>query len=168
VKYPGLLRQLDIDAQDNPAQWDQLYKSTEWNRGDATRGAVLFNNRGCANCHSGSRLIGPDLAGAAQRFSPADLINAIVFPSRDIAPAYRMTTYTLRDGQSHTGLAAFDSADGVILHTGLASTVRLAENEIVGRQPSALSFMPSGLLAGLSSQGLADLHAYLKTLQASR
>jgi putative heme-binding domain-containing protein len=124
--------------------------------------------RGCANCHSGSRLIGPDLAGAAQRFSPADLFNAIVFPSRDVAPPYRMTTYTLRDGQSYTGLVAFDSADGVILHTGLGSTVRLAEGDIVSRQPGAISFMPSGLLAGINSQGLADLYAYLKTLQAPR
>jgi putative membrane-bound dehydrogenase-like protein len=168
VKYPGLLRQLDPEAQDNPAQWDQLYKSTQWNRGDASRGEALFNERGCAVCHSGSRLIGPDLAGAAQRFSPNDLFNAIVFPSRDVAPAYRMTTYQLRDGQSYTGLPAFESADGVIIHTGLGSTMRLAEPDIVGRQPSALSFMPSGLLAGINSQGLADLHAYLKTLQATR
>jgi len=168
VKYPGLLRQLDLDDQDSPAQWDQLYKSTQWNQGNASRGAVLFNDRGCANCHGGARLVGPDLAGAAQRFSPADLFNAIVFPSRDIAPAYRMTTYTLRDGQSYAGLLAFDSADGVIIHTGLGSTMRLAEDDIVSRQPSTLSFMPGGLLAGINSQGLADLYAYLKTLQASR
>jgi putative membrane-bound dehydrogenase-like protein len=165
VKYPGLLRQLDPETPDSPAQWDQLYKSTQWNRGDASRGATLFNDRGCAVCHSGSRLIGPDLAGVAQRFSPADVFNAIAFPSRDIAPAYRMTTYTLRNGQSYTGLVAFDSADGVIIQTGIGSTMRLAEDNIASRQPSALSFMPGGLLAGINSQGLADLYAYLKTLQ---
>jgi putative membrane-bound dehydrogenase-like protein len=46
VKYAGLLRQLDPADQDNPAQWDQLYKNTPWNRGDVTRGAAIFNNRG--------------------------------------------------------------------------------------------------------------------------
>jgi putative membrane-bound dehydrogenase-like protein len=168
VKYAGLLRQLDLDVQDNPAQWDQLYKNTPWTKGDDARGATLFSDRGCAVCHSGSRLIGPDLGGVAQRFSPADLFNAIVFPSRDVAPAYRMIAYQMRDGQSYTGLMAFESADGVIIHTGIGATMRLAENDIVSRQPSALSFMPSGLLAGISPQGLADLHAYLKTLQAPR
>jgi len=168
AKYPGILRQLDSDGQDNPAQWEQLYKAAQWNRGDAARGEVIFNERACATCHSGSRHIGPELNGAAQRFSPADLMNAIVFPSRDVAPAYRMTTFQMRDGQSHTGLVAFESADGVMVHTGLGSTVRLAEGDIISRQPSALSFMPSGLLAGLNPQGLADLYAYLKTLQPSR
>jgi putative membrane-bound dehydrogenase-like protein len=168
VKYPGLLRQLDSDTPDNPAQWDQLYKAAPWTRGDASRGAAIFHERGCALCHSGSRHAGPDLTGAAQRLAPVDLFNAIVFPSRDVAPAYRMTTYHLRDGQSHTGLMAFESADGVIIHTGMGSTLRLAESDIVNRQPSALSFMPSGLLAGLNPQGLADLYAYLKTLQPAR
>jgi len=167
VKYPGLLRQLDPDP-DNPAQWDQLYKNTQWAKGDASRGATLFNDRGCAVCHSGSRHVGPDLAGSAQRLSVTDLFNAIVFPSRDVAPAYRMMTFRLRDGQTHTGLVAFDSADGVIVHTGMGSTVRLAEEDITDRQPSTLSFMPSGLLAGINPQGLADLYAYLKTLQAPR
>ena len=63
---------------------------------------------------------------------------------------------------------AFESADGVIIHTGMGSTMRLAEADIVSRQPSTLSFMPSGLLAGINSQGLADLHAYLKSLQPNR
>jgi putative heme-binding domain-containing protein len=168
AKYPGILRQLDLDDQENQAQWDQLYKSTPWNRGEASRGATLFNERGCGVCHGGSRLIGPDLAGAAQRFSPVDLMNAVVFPSRDVAPAYRMTTFTLRDGQVYNGLVAFESADGVIIQTGLGSTRRIAESDIVSREPGNVSFMPGGLLAGINPQGLADLYAYLQTLQPSR
>ena len=168
VKYPGLLQHLELDGQDNPAQWEQLYKSTLWNRGDATRGASLFTERACATCHTGSKMVGPDLAGAAQRFSPADLFNAIVFPSRDVAPAYRMTTFNLRNGEAYTGLVAFESADGVMIHTGFGSTMRLSEADITSRQPSALSFMPAGLLGGAKPQDLADLYAYLKTLQAGR
>jgi putative membrane-bound dehydrogenase-like protein len=168
AKHPGILRQLDSDDQENQAQWDQLYRSTPWNQGNASRGAALFNERGCGICHGGSRLIGPDLAGAAQRFSPVDLMNAVVFPSRDIAPAYRMTTFALRDGQIYSGLVAFESADGVIIQTGMGSTKRLAEGEIVSRQRSNISFMPTGLLAGINPQRLADLYAYLQTLQPSR
>ena len=168
VKYPGLLQQLELDAQDSPAQWEQLYKSTLWNRGDATRGAALFIERACATCHTGSKMVGPDLAGAAQRFSPADLFNAIVFPSRDVAPAYRMTTFNLRNGDTYNGLVAFESADGVMIHTGMGTTLRLNDADIASRQPGAVSFMPAGLLGGAGSQDLADLYAYLKTLQAVR
>jgi len=168
AKYSGILRQLDSDDQENPAHWEQLYKSVQWNRGDAERGETIFGERGCQTCHSGSRHLGPDLNGAAQRFSPVDLFNSIVFPSRDVAPAYRMTTFRLRDGQTYTGLVAFDSADGVMVHTGIGSTVRLAEDDIASREPSTLSFMPTSLLAGLNPQGMADLYAYMKTLRPSR
>lgn len=168
VRYPGILRQLDADDQENPAQWEPFYKNVPWARGDAARGAAIFTERACQSCHAGARPIGPDLTGVAQRFSVTDLFNTILFPSRDIAPAYRMTTYQMRDGQSVSGLLAFESADGVIVQTGFSSTMRLAESDIVSRQPSALSFMPSGLLNGLQPQGFADLYAYLKTLQPSR
>jgi len=59
----------------------------------------------------------------------------------------------------------FESADGVILQAGAATTVRLADSEIVSRKPSPLSLMPNGLLGGLNPHGLADLYAYLKTIR---
>jgi putative membrane-bound dehydrogenase-like protein len=168
IKYPGVLRQLDAADGENPAAWDRFYKNVPWARGDTARGETLFRDRGCQTCHGSSQTIAPDLAGVASRMSPADLFNAIIFPSRDVAPAYRMTTFQIRDGSSYTGLVAFESADGVIVRTGLDSTVRLAESDIQSRQPSDFSFMPNGLLRGLSPQEFADLYSYLKTLHPER
>lgn len=168
VKYPAVFAQLDAADQDSPARWAQLYRNTPWTRGNATRGEQIFAERGCAVCHSGSKLIGPDLAGAAQRFSPEDLFNAIVFPSRDVAPAYRMTTFQLRNGEAYSGIVAFESADGVMIHAGMGTTLRLNDADIASRQPSALSFMPAGLIGGTGPQDLADLYAYLRTLQVPR
>jgi len=166
LKYPGILRQLDADDQENPAQWEAFYKTVPWTRGDTSRGETLFVERGCQGCHSGARPIGPDLGGVARRLSVVDLFNAILFPSRDIAAPYRMTTFHLRDGSRFTGLVAFESADGVIVQTAAAATVRLAESDITSREPSTVSFMPSGLLVGLKAQDFADLYAYLKALPA--
>jgi putative membrane-bound dehydrogenase-like protein len=165
VKHPALIRQLDADDAEDPAKWNLFYKSVQWDKGDARRGETLFTERGCLTCHAGNSPLGPDLGGVAGRFSATDLFNAIIFPSRDVAELYRMTTFHTRDGQVITGMVAFESADGVILRTGAASTLRLAENDIISREPSSLSLMPSGLLAGLPPTGFADLCAYLKTLQ---
>ena len=77
-----------------------------------------------------------------------------------------MTAVQTRDGSTYTGKVAFQSADGVILQTGGTTTVRLADMEILSRQPSNQSLMPSGLLAGLKPLDLADLYAYLKTLRS--
>lgn len=168
TKHPGILRQLELDDEGNPASWDQFYRTVSWAGGDSSRGAELYRNRGCQVCHSGAQATAPGLGGVASRFSPTDLFNAIIFPNRDVAPAYRMTTFQMRDGASHTGMIAFESADGLILRTGLDSTARLAAADIQSRQASALSFMPAGLLRGMTPQEFADLYAYLKALAPER
>jgi putative heme-binding domain-containing protein len=165
VKYPGLARQLDADDRESDAQWEPVLRSTPWSRGDAARGETLYIQRGCQGCHSGPGALGPDLAGLTQRLAPADLIRSILFPSRDIAPAYRMTSFRLRTGGHQAGMVIFESADGVLLQTAPGTTMRLRDADIVGRETSPVSFMPSGLLAGLKGQDLADLYIYLKTLE---
>jgi putative heme-binding domain-containing protein len=109
--------------------------------------------------------LGPDLGGAAERLSPTDLFDSIIFPSREVAPPYRVEVFQMRDGSSYAGIVAFESADGVIVRTGAASTVRLADSDILSRTPSNMSLMPSGLLEGLKAQDLADLYGYLKNLR---
>jgi putative membrane-bound dehydrogenase-like protein len=166
AKYPGLARVMNAEDNDDPARWNAMWRGVRWDGGDATLGAQLFVARACAACHRAEGQIGPDLAGAAQRFSPEDLMNAVVFPSRDIAPAYRAMTFRLRNGESYTGTIAFESADGWILHTGPGSTVRVNSADVISRQPSPVSLMPSGLLNGLSARDIAHLYAYMRTLQA--
>jgi putative heme-binding domain-containing protein len=162
-RRPALLRQLDDNA-DDPVVWEMKLKSVPWDRGDPRRGEVLFSQRGCQTCHAGSAQLGPDLGGVTSRFSVSDLFAAIVFPNRDIAPRYRLTTFYTRGGQPYTGLVTFESADGVLVQTSASTTVRLADRDILTRQPSDVSLMPSGLLTGLNHQALADLYSYLETL----
>jgi len=119
-------------------------------------------------CHASASPVGPDLAGITRRFSAADLLIAIVDPSRDIAAPYRSTTFRLRSGETYTGVVVFESADGVILQTSATTTVRLAETDIASRSPSDLSLMPAGLLAGLNRGDIADLYAYLGRLTPER
>jgi putative membrane-bound dehydrogenase-like protein len=165
-KYPRLVPYL-TDIEEDAGQWNLTLRAVNWNTGDRLRGEQLFQERGCQTCHSTSTPLGPDLAGVADRLAPADLFNAILFPNRDVAPAYRSTVFQTRNGQTHTGIIAFESADGVILQTGATTTLRLATDEIASRRPSTLSLMPGGLLAGLQPSQLADLYRYLKSLQPS-
>lgn len=162
-KYPKLVPYL-TETEEDAAQWNLTLRAVNWNSGDAARGEQMFQQRGCQTCHSTSTPLGPDLGGVANRFSPTDLFHAILYPNRDVAPAYRSTLFQLRNGQTYTGIVAFESADGVLLQTGATTTIRLANDEIASRRPSTLSLMPSGLLAGLQPSQLADLYRYLKSL----
>jgi putative heme-binding domain-containing protein len=93
-----------------------------------------------------------------------DLFRAIVFPNREVAPAYQTTVFQLRDGSTYTGAIVFESADGYIVQTSPATTVRLAAGDITSQRLSETSLMPTGLLDGLPPQDLADLYAYLRSL----
>ncbi len=101
------------------------------------------------------------------RFSRGDLFDAIIYPSRDVAPPYRVTRIETHAGQVYYGIVAFFSADGVILQTGAATTVRLATPDIASESPTTRSLMPNGLLKGLKPEDLADLYSYLQTLKPS-
>jgi putative membrane-bound dehydrogenase-like protein len=164
-QHPTLVRALNDTGSEDPAVWDQLLKRVNWKEGDAVRGEALFRNRACQTCHAGARALGPDLTGVTSRFSREDLFTAIIYPSRDVAPAYRTSVVETRQGQLYTGIVAFESADGIILQTGATTTVRLANDEIVSRVPSNRSLMPDGLLRDLKPADLADLYSYLQTLK---
>ncbi|HEV3263350.1 MAG TPA: HEAT repeat domain-containing protein [Gemmataceae bacterium] len=164
-RHPALVAALNsADAEDAEA-WNRLLQSVAWEGGDARRGEKLFRERGCMSCHAGPSKLGPDLTGAASRFSRADLFTAIIYPSRDIAPLYRTTVFETHGGQVFSGLVVFESADGVILQTGASTTVRLSTDDIASRLPGSRSLMPDGLLKGLRPLDLADLYRYLQTLR---
>jgi putative membrane-bound dehydrogenase-like protein len=148
----------------DPVSLGRRLAAVDWSRGEAARGAKMFETRGCQTCHTGARSIGPDLTGVTGRFSRDDLFTAIAAPSLDVSPLYRTVTVATRDGLVYTGIIAFESADGLILQTGATTTVRLATPEIVERRPSLRSLMPDNLLEGLGPGDLADMDAYLRSL----
>ena len=165
ARFPHVLKALDAADAEDPIRWNFVLKSVPWNTGVVERGGKIFYERGCQTCHLGAAALGPDLNGAAARFSAEDLFNAIIFPSRDVAAPYRTTRIQTRDRQTYNGIVVYESAEGVILQLNTTSTVRLGHADIVSREPSNLSLMPSGLLNGLTPQGLADLNAFLRSLK---
>jgi len=150
------------DGDENPEALRAQLKDVPWDKADATRGEAVFRERGCQTCHAVQGALGPSLNGAASRFAKEDLFEAIAFPSKDVAPPYKTTTFKMKDGQIVTGLVAFESADGYIIQTGATTTVRIDTANIVFKRPSTQSLMPQGLLAGLTPEQMADLYAYLR------
>ena len=143
----------------DPSAWRRRLGGIDWSKGDAGRGRAVFVRAGCASCHSGTRAVGPDLAGVAGRFSREDLFTAIVDPSRDVPARYAATAVATRDGRVYQGVVIYEAVDGVILQTGASATVRIAGREIQGRRTTEVSPMPAGLLDNLTDAEIADLDA---------
>jgi putative heme-binding domain-containing protein len=150
-----------LNLAEEQARWAKLDVS----KGDSTKGKVIFEQRQCARCHSGNARLGPDLKGVTTRWSVADLFLHTSDPSRQISPTWEGETFTLKDGRKFTGRAVYDSPSAVLVQTTPDETVRITGEELQSRRKAEVSLMPPGLLMGLIDAELADLHAYLRSLQ---
>lgn len=162
-KFPDVASQADSDGT-NLEELAELLVKVNWQAGDLANGEVLYKKRQCAQCHGGSTALGPDLAGAANRFSRNDLFTAIAAPNRDVSPRYQTETIETSKGKLYTGLVIYNSIDGVILRNATNQTFRIKGHDIESRYRSNQSLMPTGLLKDLSPKDLADLYAYIKSL----
>jgi putative heme-binding domain-containing protein len=164
-RYPALADKLGGADGVDVAAWGRRLAKFDWAQGDVERGQRVFVKAQCASCHSGGQALGPDLRGAANRFSRDDLLTAIIQPSKDISPRYRTTLLSTDNGKVYQGLIIYEAVDGVILQTGAATTVRVDGKQIASRRMTDTSLMPAGLLDKLSDTEIADLLAYLKALK---
>ena len=93
------------------------------------------------------------------------MLTAILQPSKDVAARYRTTQISTSDGKVYQGIIVYEAVDSVILQTGPATTLRLANKQIAERRLTVNSLMPVGLLDKLTDREIADLYAYLKALK---
>src|SRR6185436_7095897 len=126
-------------------------------------GALVFS-RSCAACHRRGEFAGrggPDLSTVGSRLQVADLLTAILQPSRDVSDQYRSSVLTLRDGRELSGLVVRDDGAEIELMTGLGTPQLVRTADVAERHFSRLSAMPDGLVDGLSLTAIADLCAWL-------
>jgi putative heme-binding domain-containing protein len=166
--YPELAARLGGTDGVDVGSWHKRLGLVDWSAGDAGRGRAVFAKASCASCHSGSQALGPDLHGVTGRFSRDDLFTAILQPSKDIAPRYRTTMIATTEGKVYQGMIVYEATDSVLLQTGPATTLRLANVQIASRRFTDTSLMPAGMLDKLSDREIADLYAYLKSLGVPR
>jgi len=162
--FPEEAAKLAAFAQADTLDWPARLAALDWTTGDVNRGKEVFQRRACARCHAGQGRLGPDLAGAAKRFSREDLFAAILEPSREVAPLYRLTQVITASGRVFTGILVYESPEGTLIQTAPDQIDRIAGDEIVTMQKVSQSLMPNGLLNASTDQELADLYAFLRSL----
>jgi uncharacterized repeat protein (TIGR03806 family) len=135
--------------------------------GDPARGRSLYLGSAslqCRSCHlpeASSRAIGPPLADVGRRLDRRQILEAILEPSKLIAPDYRTWVVQTADGRLLTGLVVSRSADGLVLRDAAGQDSPLATADIEAAVPQSVSLMPEHTLRDLSPQQAADLLAYL-------
>jgi putative membrane-bound dehydrogenase-like protein len=136
--------------------------------GNRDRGREVFR-KVCATCHRAEGHgvdVGPNLATVAGR--PADnLLVHILDPNREVAAPYLNYTVATTDGRVLTGLIADESANSVTLKRAEGVADVVPRDRIEAIKSTGISLMPEGLEKGLEPRDLADLIAFVQTIQAS-
>ncbi len=131
---------------------------------DAARGAPLVTLH-CAACHrfrdTGGNL-GPSLDGIGSR-SQQRLVEDVLDPGRNIDPVFRLTTVTLRNGETKSGMNRRDEGGRVRLtDPATGQEIDLARGDLAELATSPLSPMPATFETALSEAEFFDLLEYLR------
>jgi putative heme-binding domain-containing protein len=131
--------------------------------GDVASGRKVYEAN-CAACHKLGDLghdVGPNLATVRQ-WGPEQLLVNILDPNREVGPDFAEYVVQLKDGETLSGIVAEENVTSITLKmTGGAQRV-LPRGDVKRIAASRVSLMPEGLEAGITSQGVADLIAFLR------
>jgi putative membrane-bound dehydrogenase-like protein len=146
-------------------------KFAQINAGAAKNGEAAFHNSrkaACARCHRVGGLggsLGPALDGVGAKLGRAQMVEAVLYPSRQILHGFQQVTVMRNNGESATGLLLKDDAETLVVVDTAGVTNVIKSTEVSGRKMSELSLMPEGLHAGLTPQEFSDLISYLQSLK---
>lgn len=108
--------------------------------------------------------MGPDLTALAGRFSPRDILESILIPSKQISDQYEAVQIVTVDGKVIVGRIVNLAGNTYRINTDMLNPdlmVTIDRNNIEEMLPSKTSMMPTGLLNTLNQEEVLDLMAYL-------
>ncbi len=130
-------------------------------------GRRMFAAGGCYACHrfgNQGGMNGPDLTGSGGRYSTHDLLEQIMYPSKEINEQFVPTFVTLKNGETLSGVVVNLNGNRVTLNTDLYDPnqrTNVQTNEVKSMGPSTVSPMPPGLLNMMEEEEVMDLLAYI-------
>ncbi len=148
----------------------KLITSSKQIQGDVTKGRALYLKAACYACHGGitdrkTSIFGPSLNGVTLRLKPAELADAIVYPSKQVVERFKASLLITTSGNRYNGFITEQTGDFVSITDLQNKITRLPRSNVDSIQLQEVSLMPAKLLNALSDQEVGDLLAFLKSLK---
>jgi putative membrane-bound dehydrogenase-like protein len=137
--------------------------------GNADEGERIFfhpKGPGCYRCHEidgrGGR-IGPELSATGRSLDRRRLIESIIAPSKEVAPAFVPWLISRTDGTTVTGLLIGETIDGKQTYAESTGKIfSISPTEVAERRPQPTSIMPDNFPRQMTTQEFRDLLAFLQ------
>jgi putative heme-binding domain-containing protein len=149
-------------SQTSRAEVVARYRSVSSLKGDATRGATVFE-KNCAQCHAlggKGHAVGPDLA-AFRNKGVDDFLVAILDPGSAVEPRFINYQVETRDGRSLSGVIKAETATSLTVIQGGGAEETVLRRDVTEIKASQLSLMPEGLEQSINPQEMADVIAFV-------
>lgn len=144
----------------------QRYLPALKKKGNAQAGKVIYQQF-CMLCHQAENQgvpLGPSLSAMAARGPEAILVN-IIDPNREVNPEFENTIIHTKDGRVLAGIVKSRTPSILTLILPGGVTQQVERTQIKTVQPQGVSLMPVGLENGINPAQMADLIAYIMSLQ---
>lgn len=143
--------------------------------GDAAAGKQVFLSSltNCAACHqihevtppTNSFQSGPNLTAVAAGLPLELIVEAVIWPKRQIKEGYKMSTILTDDGRTLSGYLTSETVDSVSLRDLATGKIREIPAVTIEDRVDRGTAMPSGFTNSLTREELRDLIAWLATLK---
>jgi putative heme-binding domain-containing protein len=100
------------------------------------------------------------LAGVTRRLSRADLADALVYPSKQVADRFKAHQVQLKDGEPLAGFIMEQTGDTITL-AARDQMHRIPRSRVLSLEPQSTSLMPERLLNALTDEDIRDLLTFL-------
>jgi putative heme-binding domain-containing protein len=136
-------------ARRTPGRWPSSSRASPRSHAGATfaRGRAAYEAASCNRCHrlagEGASL-GPDLTGAAGRYSARDLLLATLEPAREVPDVWRDLELWGADGLLALGRVESERDGELVVRDSSGARVTLPAALVTERTPHRLSRMPEG------------------------
>lgn len=131
-------------------------------KANAVLGAKVFAKT-CTACHSMDNqggAVGPHLDGVGNR-GLERLLEDVLDPSRNVDPAFRSSTISLKDGEVITGLQRREEGEVIVFVDATGKEISVPKKDIESRLESKLSLMPDNFSDALPLEDFNNLMAFL-------
>jgi len=109
--------------------------------------------------------VGPELGGAANKYSAHDILESIIEPSKVVSDQFVTYNILKKDGDTISGRITDQNAERLVVMPDPLSATTLVEvplSDIASRKASKISPMPTGLVDHFTQEEILDLLAYIE------
>ena len=134
--------------------------------GSAAEGKLVFK-KVCSACHQLEGVgtaVGADLKAIRNRGLSAVMLN-ILDPNREVKPQFLTYVIATEDGRVITGMIVSESANTLTIQRVDGTRQNVQRDQIAELRSTGTSFMPEGLEKQVDLKAMADLLAYLDSIQ---